>query len=131
MSAVDETRSLHGTVIRRAFGVGTKSEHESIGLKVGARTYRLRRRDGNPFRDPVLEALVGKRLRATGITTGPDLIMTDWSEIAPRPRRVAVESGAEALHEQGAADDDAASDPTTSQSSALSRTQDEAEADGT
>lgn len=79
-SADRDIQTVEGLVVRRPFGTGTKSEHRSIGLEADGRVYRLRRRGGNPFLDPVLEALVGKRLRAKAVIAGPDLIMTEWDE---------------------------------------------------
>ena len=36
---------------------------------------------GNPFKDTVLDSLVGKRLRAIGDVHGSSFILTDWSEL--------------------------------------------------
>lgn len=73
--------SFRGQVVRETFAPGSKSEHNSVSLKAGAKVYRLRRQGGNPFSDPVLDSLVGKHVRATGFVTGPDLIMSDWEEV--------------------------------------------------
>lgn len=44
-------------------------------------SYVLRRRDGNAFRDAVLEALVGKTIECDGRVAGTTLIMDEWREV--------------------------------------------------
>jgi hypothetical protein len=83
-SADDQAASLSGVVVRRPFGTGSKSEHLAVSLDSGGRLYRLRRSGGNPFSDPVVERLVGKRVHAHGIVTGTDFIMTNWDEVADK-----------------------------------------------
>ncbi|HEX8312710.1 MAG TPA: hypothetical protein VF614_15415 [Chthoniobacteraceae bacterium] len=55
-----------GTVVRKSFAAGSKSEHSAVFLTTGACDYKLERVDGNPFHDPELEKLVGKRVEVTG-----------------------------------------------------------------
>ena len=43
-------------------------------------TYRLRRADGNPFRDPALDALVGSEIVCDGQVHQGTVIMTSWEE---------------------------------------------------
>lgn len=69
-----------GAVIRRRFGAGTKNEHEAIWLDCGATRYVLRRPGGNPFADPELSALVGKRIRARGTVLGYIFILNEWAD---------------------------------------------------
>lgn len=58
---------LSGRIERHRLAAGTKSEHEGLVLRTPDGTlHRLRRRGGNPFRDPALEALEGKDVRLNG-----------------------------------------------------------------
>jgi hypothetical protein len=67
-----------GTVTRRLVAPGSKSEREAVVLDTGARTLVLRRRGGNAFADPELDALVGRRIRARGTEHGGTLLMDGW-----------------------------------------------------
>lgn len=58
---------LIGTVVQKVFGAGSKSEHEAIYLETDGGAYQLRRIGGNPFSDPELKKLIGKKITATGI----------------------------------------------------------------
>jgi hypothetical protein len=58
-----------GDVVRRRIGAGSKSEHDAVVIDTGDETLILRRRGGNAFSDPVLEALVGTRVRLEGTAT--------------------------------------------------------------
>jgi hypothetical protein len=66
-----------GSVVKRPFGVGTKSEHDAIMLVTKDGEYVLRRQGGNAFRDPALEKLVGKKVQVTGNVTGYTLLISD------------------------------------------------------
>ena len=70
---------LSGRVIKQIIGKGTKSEHDAVLLETKDGNYVLRRRGGNPFRDPELDALVGQRIRANGVLTAYTFVMTDWA----------------------------------------------------
>lgn len=69
-----------GLVIKEVVGKGSKSEHAAVMLETAKERFVLRRQGGNPFRDPELERLVGKRIHGTGVITGNTLIMSDWRE---------------------------------------------------
>ena len=71
---------LSGLVIKEVVGKGSKNEHDAVLLEAKDGKYVLRRRGGNPFRDPELDELVGKRIRANGVLTGYTFVMNDWSE---------------------------------------------------
>jgi hypothetical protein len=72
---------LSGQVIKREFGKGSKSEHDAIVLDTGKEQYVLRRRGGNPFSDPELEKLVGKKIRCHGELVGYTFFLTQWEEV--------------------------------------------------
>ncbi|HKA02955.1 MAG TPA: hypothetical protein VKD67_01460, partial [Acidimicrobiales bacterium] len=55
-----------GDVVRRRIGAGSKSERDAVVLDTGDRILILRRRGGNAFSDPALDALVGRRVRLEG-----------------------------------------------------------------
>lgn len=69
-----------GLVIKEVVGKGSKNEHAAVMLETAKERFVLRRQGGNPFRDPELDRLVGKRIRGTGVITGNTLIMSDWRE---------------------------------------------------
>jgi hypothetical protein len=78
--AAEETR-LSGQVERERVSPGSKSDRVAVVLRTddGSR-YVLRRMGGNPFRDEVLEGLVGKSIAGTGFLTGTTFILNDWAE---------------------------------------------------
>jgi hypothetical protein len=72
-------QEYRGKVSKKPFGRGTKSEHEAVYLETEGGAYVLRRQGGNPFYDPQLERLVGKRIRCHGEASGYTLIVADWT----------------------------------------------------
>ncbi|MBE0625489.1 MAG: hypothetical protein IH606_11810 [Burkholderiales bacterium] len=71
---------LQGRVVRKRVSLGSKSEHEALVLVTAdGEEYRLRRQEGNPFRDPELDVLEGKRIECEGIVRDGLVIMTQWS----------------------------------------------------
>ena len=75
------TVERYGTVTQAVVSPGSKSERQAVVLDTGGQRYVLRRRGGNPFRDAVLDGLVGKRLRAVGDVHGSNFILKEWSEL--------------------------------------------------
>lgn len=76
-------KSIVGNVVGMTVAKGSKSEHGGVVLVTKDRKYVLKRRGGNPFRDPELEALVGKRIRCRGELLGATLLLDDWTEVKP------------------------------------------------
>jgi hypothetical protein len=70
-----------GKVTKKLFGKGSKSEHEAIYLETEQEQYVLRRQGGNPFHDPELHKLIGKRVRCTGIVDDYTLTISDWKAV--------------------------------------------------
>lgn len=66
---------VRGIVARRPYATGSKSEHEAVMLITDQGEFRLRRKGGNPFHDPSLNNLVGRRIKAEGIVAGPAFIL--------------------------------------------------------
>jgi len=66
---------LAGPVIRKRINVGSKSDHEAVVLVCARGEFKLRRRGGPPFVDEALDALVGKRIRASGIVSAGQFIV--------------------------------------------------------
>jgi hypothetical protein len=66
---------VRGTVTRRRYAPGSKSEHDAVMIVTDDGEYRLRRKGGNPFRDPALERFIGKRIEAKGVIAGPSFIV--------------------------------------------------------
>lgn len=71
---------LTGTVVKKVFGRGSKSERPAVWLVTHDGEFVLRRAGGNPFADPELDKLVGKRIRCQGNVVDYTLLMSDWSE---------------------------------------------------
>jgi hypothetical protein len=74
-------RQFSGSVVKRPFAAGSKSERQAILLVTDAGDYVLRRQGGNPFHDHELERLVGKRIRCTGTLTGYTLLVSECAVI--------------------------------------------------
>jgi hypothetical protein len=75
------TSTYSGSVVKRPFGAGTKSEHDAVLLVTKDKEYVLRRQGGNAFQDPELERLIGKRVRCTGTVAGYTLLITDCATL--------------------------------------------------
>jgi hypothetical protein len=70
---------LQGRVERRLLGEGTKSEHAGIVLVTDAgEVWKLRRIGANPFRDPVLDGLVGTVMEIDGHAEGASFFFERW-----------------------------------------------------
>lgn len=72
---------VSGQVTKHLAGQGSKSERQATFLETDDGTYLLRRRGGNPFSDPKLNDLVGKRIRCKGILTEHTLIISEWNVV--------------------------------------------------
>ncbi len=79
--------SFQGMVIRGPFARGSKSERDAVMLDTGDKQLVLRLKGGNPFKDAVLDELVGHRIRANGVRTGYTLIMTKWVDLKGGARK--------------------------------------------
>ena len=73
-------RTFCGQVVKRPFGAGSKSARPAVMLVTPEGDFVLRRRGGNPFADPDLDRLVGKRICGEGVLHGYTLIMSEWRE---------------------------------------------------
>ncbi|HEY8009798.1 MAG TPA: hypothetical protein VIE67_02245 [Rudaea sp.] len=73
-----------GNVIRKRIAIGSKSERDAVLLQTRDQEYVLRIVGANPFQDPRLDALVGKRICAQGDVHGNAFLMTEWREDAAR-----------------------------------------------
>lgn len=60
-------KTYTGTVTKQTVAKGSKSEHQGVVLQADDGTFLRLRIDGNnPFRDPALDAFVGKRVSVKG-----------------------------------------------------------------
>ncbi len=74
---------ISGRVVRKPFAVGSKSERLAVLLETAdGRDLVLRRRDGNPFQDDVLEALVGQTIRGHGDVHEYLFLLDDWQTVS-------------------------------------------------
>lgn len=72
---------LVGTIVKRLLAQGTKSEHRGMVLEdAQGQQHVLRRVGGNPFSDPGLEALEGRRLRLQGRAMEAFFLVERWEE---------------------------------------------------
>ena len=76
-----KAQSFEGQVVRRRAAPGSKSDRDAVVLETGDEALILRRRGGNAFADPVLDELVGHRIKGTGQRTGSTFIMSDWTDL--------------------------------------------------
>ena len=74
-----ERERFVGRVVEEPVARGSKSEHSAVQLVTAAGKFVLRRPGGNPFRDPVLEGLVGKQIEGLGRKKGYILYLDSWS----------------------------------------------------
>jgi hypothetical protein len=75
------TAGLVGRLERRRLEQGTKSEHWGMVLVDGeGQAHPLRRTDGNPFKDEVLEGLEGRLLNLQGEHRGASFWVESWEE---------------------------------------------------
>lgn len=72
---------LRGSVIQKKFGAQSKSEHAAVLLTTDQGTYRLRRRGGNPFRDPELDQLVGHEIICQATIHQDTVLMDSWQVV--------------------------------------------------
>jgi hypothetical protein len=75
--------SFEGRVVKKRVAPGSKSDHQAVVLETEGDALVLRRQGGNAFRDPVLDDLVGHRIRGTGRRSGSTLILTEWEDLDP------------------------------------------------
>ena len=72
--------TYQGRVVRKRVSIGSKIEQEAIVLVTpDGQENKLRRQEGNPFWDPELNVLKGKRSECEGFLLDGLLIMTRWS----------------------------------------------------
>ena len=67
-----------GDVVKERYATGSKSERDTVLLLAEGERYVLRRQNGNPFVDPKLDALVGRRIWCRGIIQGTTFVMREW-----------------------------------------------------
>ena len=72
------SRTVTGDVVKKTFAEGSKSEHQAVMLIVDGKEWRLKRLGGNPFQDPELDKLVGKRIRCDAMPHENTLILKTW-----------------------------------------------------
>ncbi len=70
-----------GTVTKKLYAPGSKSEHDAVMIRIKEGEFLLKRVGGNPFLDPVLESLVGKTISCEGTLRETSLFITDWEEM--------------------------------------------------
>lgn len=73
-------KRFKGKVVTKMTSKGSKSERMAVQLDTEGGLYILRRRGANPFRDEVLEELLGKTIDAKGRLRGRTLFLEEWIE---------------------------------------------------
>lgn len=69
---------LTGTVVKHPFAPASKSAHEAVWLVTDQGEFKLEREAGNPFHDPELDALVGRRITCVGSVIGYVFRIRGW-----------------------------------------------------
>jgi hypothetical protein len=80
MSAL-HAKTYRGTIRRQKIWKGSKSEHNALVLQCNSGDFKLRRKGGNAFADPILDELENKTIECMGIVRGRVLIMEKWKMI--------------------------------------------------
>jgi hypothetical protein len=74
--------TLVGVVSKKLYAEGSKSERQAVVLVTDDKTtFLLRRLDGNPFQDSVLDQLVGKNISGRGVIYGTTFILDNWEVV--------------------------------------------------
>ena len=75
-----EPVNLEGVVRMETVAPGSKSERSAVTLRTaGGSTYVLQTQDGPAFGiDDALQALVGRRIQASGVASDQTLILRKW-----------------------------------------------------
>jgi hypothetical protein len=66
-----------GLVIKQLVNEGSKSEHNAVCLQTDAKLFKITRKGGNPFVDPQLDNLVGKRISCEATFLKNNLAIVD------------------------------------------------------
>ena len=74
---------LEGRVVSKNINAGSKSEHVAAVLVTDGGELKLRLKGGQPFADPEVQSLVGRRIRAEGFLSAGQFIMTRYEIISP------------------------------------------------
>lgn len=85
MNPIEIGAHLSGTVVKRQYGAGSKSDYMAVMLETPTGTFRLARMGGNPFSDPELDKLVGHRIDGVGNVSRNQFILTDWTVTDSEP----------------------------------------------
>ena len=75
------TTTVEGHVLRKRINRGSKSEQDAVVLISATTELKLRRQGEPSYGDDALSVLVGKRIRATGIVSAGQLIMSEYAVI--------------------------------------------------
>lgn len=74
----NEIQTKTGTVVKRKFGAGSKSEHLAYFLITdGGEELVLRRRNANPFIDSFFEGYMNRKVECSGIVEDYILFLSD------------------------------------------------------
>ena len=73
---------MEGTVFKKKIGKNSKTEYEAVCLKYNDDIVILRQPGRNPFSNPELEKLAGKKIKAEGELVQNILFLTHWEVIS-------------------------------------------------
>lgn len=78
MTPIPPKADLTGFVKRQLVAAGSKSEHEALVLDAGnGRSFELRLKGGNPFREPALESFLNMHVRIEAASLMGSIAMID------------------------------------------------------
>jgi hypothetical protein len=75
---MNQETTLTGQVVKKLVSKDSKSEREAVVLVTVDKEYILRQHGGNPYSDPVLDEMVGKKMRGEGKILGHVFVISDY-----------------------------------------------------
>jgi len=76
-----EAMTLCGAVVKKRYGVGSKSERDAIMLQTPKTEFLLRISGSNPLYDETLDKMVGRTICGIGLVHGSTFIMSEWNDL--------------------------------------------------
>jgi hypothetical protein len=73
--------TIEGKIFLRIFSRGSKSEYNAVYIETPEGNFVLRKKGENPRKNPVLEKMEGKRVKAEGILKDYLFLATNIHEI--------------------------------------------------
>ncbi|MFM9911367.1 MAG: hypothetical protein ACKVOW_18655 [Chitinophagaceae bacterium] len=69
---------VEGEIYKKTVGKKSKTEYDALFIKTGRISYVLRQPGQSPFKNPELEKLIGKKIKAEGELVKDIFFITKW-----------------------------------------------------